>query len=161
VYRESVNAPAYTNNPVTNLDVLSRPRVPDGARYIAGGIYAQDVWQAIPNKLRLSGALRYNAASYRSRAANSPLVGGAPLWPDDDLRVDNFAGRVGFVWTPAAGLGISFNYARGFRSPSITDMGTLGLTGDGFEVDFSTAWAERSGRPRMLRPCRLDCRSRS
>jgi hemoglobin/transferrin/lactoferrin receptor protein len=139
IYRDSVNAPAYTFNPPTGTSVLSRPRVPDGARYISTGIYAQDNWQAVRNRLRLSGALRYNVASYRSRAANSPLVGGLPLWPDDSLRVDDFSGRIGFVWTPVTDLGIFFNYARGFRSPSITDMGTLGLTGDGFEVDYTTA----------------------
>ena len=31
---------------------------------------------------------------------------------------------------------IAFNYGRGFRYPSMTDLGTLGLTGDGFEVDY-------------------------
>ncbi|MEO6392137.1 MAG: TonB-dependent receptor [Pyrinomonadaceae bacterium] len=139
VYRETVKAPAYTFNPVNGLSVLSRPRVPNGARYIAAGIYAQDGWQAIPNKLRIGGALRYNVASYQARSTDSPLVGGAPLWPNDSLRVDDFSGRVGFVWTPGYGVGISMNYARGFRSPSITDLGTLGLTGDGFEVDYSTA----------------------
>lgn len=141
VYRETVKAPAYTANPVTRLDVLSRPRVPSGVRYIAGGAYVQDVWDAIPSKLRFSGALRYNVAEYKSRAANSPLVGGQRLWPDDSMHTEDVSGRVGFVWTAAPGLGISFNYARGFRSPSITDLGTLGLTGDGFEIDFSSASA--------------------
>ena len=141
IYRETVKAPAFTVNPVSNRSVLSRPRVPNGARYILAGVYAQDVFEAIPNKLRFSGALRFNAASYLSRAANSPLVGGKPLWPDDSLHAHDFSGRIGFVVTPARPVSIAFNYSRGFRAPNITDLGTLGLTGDGFEADFKGASA--------------------
>src|SRR4030095_4918764 len=36
--------------------------------------------------------------------------------------------------TPIAGLSLSANFSRGFRAPHITDLGTLGLTGAGFEV---------------------------
>jgi hemoglobin/transferrin/lactoferrin receptor protein len=140
-YRETVRAPAFTVNPVANTSTLSRPRVPDGARYILFGVFAQDIYEAIPAKLRFSGALRFNVASYLSRAANSPLVGGKPLWPDDNLRAHDFSGRVGFVVTPAKPVSIAFNYSRGFRAPNITDLGTLGLTGDGFEADFNSAAA--------------------
>jgi hemoglobin/transferrin/lactoferrin receptor protein len=115
--------------------------VPDGARYLIYGFYAQDTYQAFSNKLHVSAALRYSVASYRSRAANSPLIGGKPLWPDDSLRVDDFSGRVGLVVTPEEHLGIAFNYSRGFRAPNITDLGTLGLTGDGFEADFNSSAA--------------------
>ncbi|HEX8773181.1 MAG TPA: TonB-dependent receptor [Pyrinomonadaceae bacterium] len=139
LYHDKVNSPAYTFNPVSHAVTLSRPRVPNGARYILGGIYVQDVYEVIPEKLRLSGALRYNVASYRSRAANSPLVGGLPLFPNDSLRVDDFSGRFGVLVSPLEGLGFVFNYSRGFRAPNITDLGTLGLTGDGFEVDFNSA----------------------
>src|SRR6185369_16497160 len=31
-------------------------------------------------------------------------------------------------------VSVAFNYSRGFRAPDVTDLGTLGLTGDGFEV---------------------------
>ena len=141
VYRETVRAPSFTVNLVANTSTLSRPRVPDGARYILFGLYAQDVYEAIANKLRLSGALRFNVASYLSRAANSPLVAGKPLWPDDSLRAHDFSGRVGLVLTPVRPLSIAFNYSRGFRAPNITDLGTLGLTGDGFEADFNTTVA--------------------
>jgi outer membrane receptor protein involved in Fe transport len=140
-YRETVISPAFTVNPVTNRSTLSRPRIPDGAHYELGGFYVQDVFEAIPNKLRLSGALRYNIASYLSSAANSPVVGGQRLWPDDSLRVKDFSGRVGLVLTPARPVSIAFNYSRGFRAPNITDLGTLGLTGDGFEADFFSAAA--------------------
>ncbi|HYY58488.1 MAG TPA: TonB-dependent receptor, partial [Pyrinomonadaceae bacterium] len=139
LYHERVNAPAYTFNPVTSRVTPSRPRVPDEARYILGGVYVQDVYDVVPGRLRLSGALRYNVASYRSRAANSPLVGGTTLFPDDSLRVDDFSGRFGVMAAPVENFSIVFNYSRGFRAPNITDLGTLGLTGDGFEVDFTSA----------------------
>jgi hemoglobin/transferrin/lactoferrin receptor protein len=95
----------------------------------------------LPQRLRLSGALRYNVASYRSRAANAPVVGGQPLFPNDSLRVDDFSGRFGLVGSPFRDFNVAFNYSRGFRAPNITDLGTLGLTGDGFEIDPQTAIA--------------------
>ncbi|HEX9543583.1 MAG TPA: TonB-dependent receptor, partial [Pyrinomonadaceae bacterium] len=140
-YHEWERSPAYVFNPVTRGVTLSRPRVPNGAQYNFGGLYVQDTYDAVPNKLRLSGALRYNVSSYRARAADSPIVGGAPLWPNDHLRVADFSGRVGFVVTPAKRVSFAFNYSRGFRAPNITDLGTLGLTGDGFETDFSSVSA--------------------
>jgi len=141
LYHEKETAPAFVFSPVTRLSTLSRPRVPDGARYLLYGFYVQDIYEAIPNKFRVSGALRFNRASYESRAANSPLVGGKPLWPDDNLQAHDFSGRVGFVVTPEKRVSIAFNYSRGFRAPNITDLGTLGLTGDGFEADFNSSSA--------------------
>ena len=141
VYREHVSSPAYTYSPVNNTFTPSRPRVPHGARYLSSGLFVQDVYDAVPGRLRLSGALRYNVASYLSRASNSPLVNGRPLFPDDSLRVADFSGRLGAVVTPLDRFHIAFNYSRGFRAPNITDLGTLGLTGDGFEVDASSAVA--------------------
>ncbi len=140
LYDERVKAPAYVFNPVSRVVTLSRPRVPNNAHYDLFGVYAQDVYE-LSKQLRLSGALRFNRASYRSRAADSPLIGGNPLWPDDSLQVHDFSGRVGAVISPSERFGIVFNYSRGFRAPNITDLGTLGLTGDGFEADFTSASA--------------------
>jgi len=139
-YDERVKAPAYTFNPVSRLVTLSRPRVPHNAHYDLFGVYAQEVYQ-VSKLLRLSGAFRFNRASYESRAADSPVVAGRPLWPDDKLQAHDFSGRVGTVISPTEHFGIVFNYSRGFRAPNITDLGTLGLTGDGFEADFSSALA--------------------
>lgn len=137
VYQEGVKAPAHTLNPVTGVDTFSRPRVPNQARYLTYGLYVQDTWDVVPEKLRLSGALRYGISQYKSRAANSPTI--QPLWPDDSLRVADFSGRIGVIVTPVTGFSLVFNYSRGFRAPNITDLGTLGLTGDGFEVDFASS----------------------
>ncbi len=138
-YFEKINSPAFTFNPANNTFVLSRPRVPDESHFITSGLYVQDAWEAIPNRLRFSGALRYNVGSYRAYGNASPVVGGARLWQDDSLRVADFSGRIGLVGRIAKGFNLAFNYTHGFRYPSMTDLGTLGLTGDGFEVDYTSA----------------------
>lgn len=133
-YHEQIDGPSYGTNPVTGVNTLRRGRVPDNARYQSGGVYAQDVIEAIPGRLRFVGNLRYSAASYTASAADSPLVGGKPLWPDDSLQVADVTFRAGVIVTPVAGLSLSANFGRGFRAPHVTDLGTLGLTGSGFEV---------------------------
>ncbi len=138
-YHERINSPAFTADPVTNTSVISRPRIPDEAKFNSGGLFIQNAWEAIPDRLRITGALRYSAAKYKARAADSPVVGGSRLWNDDSLRAGAFSGRIGTVVRIVDGLRAAFNYSRGFRYPSMTDLGTLGLTGDGFEVDYLTA----------------------
>jgi outer membrane receptor protein involved in Fe transport len=145
-YFDRVRAPAFTVNPANNTATLSRPRVPDKATYRSTGIYAQNVWTPIEDRLRLITALRYGRASYKSRAANSPLLDGQPLWPDDDLTSNTLTPRIGAVFTIAEGFNLSAQVSRGFRTPHITDLGTLGVTGNGFEA----AAADLAGRNAMI-----------
>jgi len=133
-YHERVQAPSFGFNPVTGVASLRRGRVPSNAEFNNGGVYLQDVFEAIPNKLRLIGNIRYSAALYKARAVDSLLLASRVLWPDDSLRVDDVTYRAGVVVTPIEGLSLSANFATGFRAPHITDLGTLGLTGSGFEV---------------------------
>jgi len=133
-YHDGVRAPAYTLNPVNSVATPSRPRVPDRARYHSGAGYVQDVWTAIPERLRLIVGARVSGSSYESRAENSPLVGGQRLWPDDSLSASSVTPRFGMVLTLTPGLNLSAQVSRGFRAPHITDLGTLGLTGNGFEI---------------------------
>jgi outer membrane receptor protein involved in Fe transport len=133
-YAERITAPSFGFNPVTGSVSLRRGRVPDGARYRSGGVFVQDVLEAVPGRLRLVGNLRWSAASYASEAADSPLVGGRPLWPDDEQDFSSLTFRAGAVLTPFRSWTFSANVSRGFRAPHITDLGTVGLTGSGFEV---------------------------
>lgn len=145
VYRDKIKAPAFTTDPVTRTVVNSRPRVPNGARYLSYGFYAQDNFTAIPDRLQINAAIRYSVASYTSRAANSaPGPGGVPLFPDDSARFDAFSGRIGGVVNVGGGFDIAGKYTRGFRAPNTTDLGIIGLVGTGFEVDAATA-AARGG----------------
>jgi outer membrane receptor protein involved in Fe transport len=145
VYRDKIHAPAFTFDPVIRTTVNSRPRIPNGARYLSYGFFAQDNFTVIPDRLRLNGAVRYNIASYTSRAANSaPGPSGQPLFPDDGARFSALSGRFGGVVSVGGGFDIAAKYTRGFRAPNTTDLGIIGLVGTGFEVDATTA-AARGG----------------
>ncbi len=135
LYFDRVRTDSYSLNPVTRAATVARGRVPDKAEYLNAGAYVQDVVTVIPNRLRLVGALRYGRISYESLASNSPLVNGAPLWPNDSLTADAVTPRVGAVVTLAEGFNLSAQVSRGFRAPHITDLATLGLTGNGFEAN--------------------------
>ncbi len=140
VYHDKITAPAFTTDPVARVTSASRPRIPNGARYLAYGFFAQDIFTVIPERLRVSGALRYSVASYQSRAANAEIgPNGRPLFPDDSARFSAFSGRIGAVVNIGRGFDIAAKYARGFRAPNTTDLGIIGLVGTGFEVDATTA----------------------
>lgn len=142
VYRDKINAPAFTFDPVARTTVNSRPRIPDGARYLSYGFFAQDNFTAIPDRLRINGALRYSVASYESRASNAELgPDGVPLFPDDSQRFSALSGRIGGVVNVTGGFDIAAKYTRGFRAPNTTDLGILGLVGTSFEVNSETALA--------------------
>lgn len=138
-YLERTRAPAHTWSPVTGVVALTRPRIPSGARYRNYGLFVQNAWEpeSVP-RLRLTGALRFGGACYRSRASESPLADGSPLWPDDSLSANALTGRAGATFRAASAIWLHLNYARAFRAPSITDLGTLGLQGNGnYEASYS------------------------
>lgn len=132
-YAESIRAPSFSFDPVTNGIATRRGRVPDGATYRSGGAYVQDVFEAV-EKLQLQAALRWSHASYRARAADSPVVSGQRLWPDDSYDAGSVTFRAGAAYRPATHWRLTASVARGFRAPHITDLGTYGLTGSGYEV---------------------------
>ena len=80
IYHDKVGANSYNfepraGDPTTGTVSIVRPRVPDGSRYILAGLYVQDAFEPVQNRLRLSGALRYNVGSYRARAADALASG--------------------------------------------------------------------------------------
>jgi hemoglobin/transferrin/lactoferrin receptor protein len=134
-YYDRLRTHSYSLDPLTQIASVARGRVPDGTTYKSGGIFGQDAFTAIPDRLKLIAAVRWGRSAYSSRAANSPLVGGLPLWPDDSLTATAVTPRFGAVITVNDDLSLTAQVSRGFRAPSITDLGTLGLTGAGFEAN--------------------------
>ncbi len=133
-YPEHITAPSIGVNPVTGAASVRRGRVPDGATYSSGGAFGQAIVEVMPDRMQFVGNLRVNGASYHAHASDSPLVNGQPLWPDDELSATGVAFRAGINTRLSEAWRVSANLSRGFRAPHITDLGTLGLTGAGFEV---------------------------
>jgi len=134
VYFEGLSSDSFNVNPATGAITPRRPRVPDGASFTQGGVFAQSTFDAVPDRVRLVGSLRVGGAHYEAHASDSPIVNGQPLWPDDQLTASALTFRAATVLTPSEQWSVLASLSRGFRAPHMTDLGTLGLTGSGFEV---------------------------
>jgi hemoglobin/transferrin/lactoferrin receptor protein len=134
VYFEKLTSDSFNVNPTTGAVSARRPRVPSGATFTQGGMFVQSIYDVKPDRVRLIGALRAGAAHYEAHASDSPIVNGQPLWPDDSLSAGSVTFRAAGVITPSEPWTIMLSLSRGFRAPHMTDLGTLGLTGSGFEV---------------------------
>jgi hemoglobin/transferrin/lactoferrin receptor protein len=130
---EHIEATSFSTNPMTGVTTPRRGRVPDGARYRQGGVFVQDVFEAVTGRLRLNGAMRFSAADYQADIG-PPGGNGAPLWPSDAYDTSAFTFRAGAVWTVTGPVSLAANVSSGFRAPDVTDLGTFGLTGSGYEV---------------------------
>jgi outer membrane receptor protein involved in Fe transport len=133
VFFETMAAPSFATDPRSGATTPRRGRVPDGPRYRHGGVFVQDVFEAVPGRLRLNAALRFSAADYQVDEATT-LAGEQPLWPADSYETSAPTFRLGALWTVAGPLSLAANVSRGFRAPDVTDLGSFGLTGSGYEV---------------------------
>ena len=131
---ETLTSAAYNVTPATGAVSIRRPRIPSNASFRQGGAYAQTTIDAMPDKLRFVGAIRFGTATYQAKAVDAPISAGLPLWPDDSLTTNGIGFRLAAIVTPVEGWTLSGLVSRGFRAPHMTDLGTLGLTGSGFEV---------------------------
>jgi len=59
-YFEKLTSVAFNVNPTTGAESARRPRVPDQATFNQGGGYAQAAYDAVPDRVRLHGAFRWN-----------------------------------------------------------------------------------------------------
>ena len=131
---EKLTSDSFNINPVSGARSLRRPRVPSGATFTQGGVFAQTGFDAVADRLRLVGAVRVGGASYEAKASDAPVSGGKPLWPDDSFSTTSVTFRAGAIITASEPWAFVVSASRGFRAPHMTDLGTLGLTGSGFEV---------------------------
>ena len=134
MYFESSSSDSFDVNPSNGAVTVSRPRVPSGATYRQGGVFGQTTFAVVPDRFVLTGAARVGFNRYRAEQDDAPIVGGRPLWSDDSLETTNATVRVGAAYTPTEPLTFSAAVSTGYRAPHMTDLGTLGLTGSGFEV---------------------------
>ena len=84
-YYDRVRAPSFAFDPANGAVTPARPRVPDKATYRSGGLTRKARGRRFRKDCGWSPPCATARAAYDSRAANSPLVNGQRLWPDDQL----------------------------------------------------------------------------
>lgn len=115
-----------------------RGRYPNGARYTSIGLFVLDEWSAIPRRLQVSGGLRFSSFHFRTEAEDN-LIGGVPVVPTASESFTDLTFNAGATVLLNDETSIFGRVARGFRAPSVFDLGEQGLTGGGFEVAPSEA----------------------
>ncbi len=131
IYDEHVNSERFEARGASTEQ--ARPRFPNGARYTSFGFFLLDDFQALAQRLNVSVGARYSAFRYAVRAADN-LIGGMPVVPDATSTFDDLTFNLGASFALNPTVTVWGRAARGFRAPSVFDLGSLGLTGGGFEV---------------------------
>ena len=116
-----------------------RPRFPNGTRYASLGLYLSDDWEVIPEKMRVDAGLRFSFFRFRSRADKNVFAAGVPTVPDSTERFTDMTFHSGLSYAIRSEVLLFGRVARGFRAPSVFDLGEQGLTGGGFEVSPDNA----------------------
>ena len=123
-------------NPATGIvSAPYRARFPNGAHYQSYGAFLQQTAELVPRRLRFTGGLRYGAFFFKTKSALNPLDGNnQPTVPDSSSRSDDLTFNLGGSFFVTPSFTLSSNVSRGFRAPNVNDLGSLGLTSNGFEV---------------------------
>jgi hemoglobin/transferrin/lactoferrin receptor protein len=96
-------------------------RYPDGADWQSIAAYVQDRWK-LNEKLTLQSGIRYNVVAMN--AVFEPTFYAFPF-EDVFIRRGALTGSAGLVYRPHATWIISSQFATGFRSPNIDDIGKI------------------------------------
>lgn len=108
-------------NIVTNEEVASASRYPDGSTWQSLAGYINGEYKAKPNLTLMSG-LRYSHvwvhADFEDTFYDFPFQ-------KADLSTGALTGSLGLSWFPKSNLQITWNGSTGFRAPNIDDVGKI------------------------------------
>ncbi len=111
----------------------ARGRYPDGARYQTLGTFARYEWVPVLDRLTLAASARYSRFTYEQ--GTSALVRESPVViPSYRNVLGDDTYQASAVWSVTRDVLVSAMVSRGFRAPNVNDRGTIGLSGNGFEV---------------------------
>lgn len=128
----------FAYNPSTDdFSIASevRARFPNESGYQSIGIFAQDIFTFIPERLIGSFGIRYSNFRYRQTSSDNPHdAQGRQTVPNFATRFGDTTFNAGLMFKPTSFLSLTANFNRGFRAPNVNDFGSIGLSGIGFEI---------------------------
>jgi len=123
-----------TTNDFTSSAAV-RARYPNGAGYQTFGVFAQSITILVPEKLTGTFGLRYSRIRYRQSPEGNPLsASGAVTVPSYETTLADVTFNTGLVYTVSTHMNLTANVSRGFRAPNANDFGSVGISGNGFEI---------------------------
>lgn len=126
----------------SNFNIPLPGTFPNKAKYTTYGTYIQNTAELIPGKVRLNGGVRYSAFFYKTDSTkNLNDIFGNPTVPNSSIRNDDVTFNLEGIVFIKQRLNLIANVTRGFRSPNIIDLGSVGNLPSGFEVLTSEATA--------------------
>jgi outer membrane receptor protein involved in Fe transport len=118
----------------SGISVGSRPDIPDGTTYTSFGVFVQQSYDALPDRLTVRGGARYSRFGFHT--TSDPLLGVI----DDSVRMGSISFQGSAVLRLNDHASVTGNVSRGFRAPNAGDLGNIGLTGGGgFEITPAAA----------------------
>ena len=134
VYDEYIAASRAFQDPATNVRTTVRPRIPDGTRYTSTGLFMQMASEIVPGRLMLRAGVRHGYFLFRTRQA-----------PEFSVRLQRVpSSALTFHSGTVIGLtnvvNATFSISRGFRAANAVDLGSIGISGGGFEITPAVAY---------------------
>lgn len=141
-YAEGIASRRVETDSLRGEALVRRAQYPNGTRYSQLGAFAQADWDAPGQPWRLSGGLRATGVQFASFASRNQTPAGASLGvPDESLGFGNLSYHVAATFRAKPWLVLHGIHSTGFRAPNANDLGTVGLTGLGYEVPARDAMA--------------------
>ena len=125
--QNNVRSKGIATDIVTKATESMAARYPSAGWYSAG-FFAQLGWH-VTSRLNVAAGVRYN--HYLIDNDFSTVGYEIPFEPYQKSSAGSVSGNVGLNWRPASGWLLRANYARGFRTPNVDDMGKLFDSADG------------------------------
>ncbi|MCX6597114.1 MAG: TonB-dependent receptor [Acidobacteria bacterium] len=140
LFDDHVSAYSETQNVTTGVRTQLRAILPNGSRYYVYGLFAQDSSEWFGGRLRTVVGIRHTVAQLKTYNQRNLNPQGRPLGvSDSSQRFDNWTYNAGLTWRAASWLTLHAMASRAFRAPNTTDLATLGLSGQGYEVPAASA----------------------
>jgi hemoglobin/transferrin/lactoferrin receptor protein len=120
----------------TGLITAARPDIADGTGYTNLGLFAQNTFDLVPNRVSLRGGLRYSSFGFTT--TENQVLG----VPAEAVAMRSMTFQGATVVSVNESMNLTFNVSRGFRAANAADLGNIGLTGGGgFEITPTQARA--------------------
>ena len=128
LYDEYIAAARTFQDPVTDLLTTVRPRIPDGTRYTSSGLFLQTASEIVPGRLTLRAGIRHGYFLFRTRSVPKFNV------RSQRIPVNALTFHSGTVLGLTDAMNVTFVVSRGFRAANAFDLGSIGISGNGFEI---------------------------